>query len=127
MNFNRFANILSSLYTDEFEFFTVGKVVNGDGTTSTKMGTVPVLQHIPCRISYMGEDSPNNLTEESNPIRLRFNIFCSKDVPIKKGDKIVAYKRDGQGNVLKVYNGIANLPLVYETHLQIAVEKVGEA
>lgn len=127
MDFSVFGNMLSSLYTDEFEFYTKAKVTNADGTIGSKMSTEPVQSEIPCRISYETEDSPSNFTEEANPVRLRFKIFCSNDVPISKGDKIVAYKKDGQGNILKTYSGTANLPLVYETHIEIAVDKVGEA
>lgn len=126
-NFNKFKNILSSFYTDELEFYGRVKSEKSDGTTSSKISKEPLQKNIPCRISFESEDNPNNFTEEANPTRLRFKIFCSNEVTISKGDKIVAYKKDGQGNILKTYSGTANLPLVYETHLEIAVDKVGEA
>jgi hypothetical protein len=103
------------------------EVLNDDTTTSVEESETPVYTDIPCRISFTSTDNPETTKEDSNPVYLQIKVFCSPEIDVQKGDKIVAQRIDNSGNVIATYKGTANLPLQYVTHKEILLVQVGDA
>jgi hypothetical protein len=100
---------------------------NEDGTTSVKLLEAPVYEDIPCRISATRADNAESTEDDTNPQYSEIKIFCAPDYIIRKGDKVVAIKKQDDGTTLITYTGTANLPLAFVTHKEIALVEVGDA
>lgn len=126
MNLGSFGKMLNTLYTDKMSIFRHTEVLNDDTTTSVEESETPVYTDIPCRISFTSTDNPETTKEDSNPVYLQIKLFCSADIDVQKGDKIVVQRIDN-GNVIATYKGTANLPLQFVTHKEILLVQVGDA
>jgi hypothetical protein len=120
-------NIYSTMYTDRFDVIRYEQVENDDGTTGLEMQDVPVIQDIPCRISFEKADASHNGKDDSNPIYMDLKIFCAPEHDIEKGDTLVVRRISDIGEVMHIYKGIASLATVYPSHKEIGLTQVGDA
>lgn len=127
MKLSGFSVVLNQLYTDKMSVYRYEESINDDETVSTELSEVPVLTDKPCRISFPSTDNAETTKEDSNPIYLQIKVFCSADLDVRKGDKIIANRLDDNGNIIKSYKGTANLPLQFVTHKEILLVEVGDA
>lgn len=127
MKISGFKSIISSTYTDIMDIYRHVEVMNTDGTSGIQISQMPLYTGIKCRISFENRDASNTISEDTNPINLQIKIFCEPSVDIKKGDKLIVYRNDDNGNIMSSYEGIANLPFVYTTHKEIEITEIGDA
>ena len=127
MKLSKFSKLLAPMYNDTMTVYRREPAENDDGTTSVKLSQTPVYEDIPCRISTTKADSPNSDADDTNPQYSEIKIFCAPEYNVRKGDKIVAIKKQDDGTTLITYTGTANLPLSFVTHKEIALVEVGDA
>ena len=121
-----FGNIIAKMFTDKFSISRMTPTTNADGTTGMTLQSVAGCDELPCRVSFSFIDKPIVASDETNPIFMRVHIFCAPDVDLKKGDYIVAQRMSGE-TVLRVYEGLSNLPFHYETHIEAVLGETGDA
>lgn len=126
MKLSGFGKIIAKTFTDKFSVSRYQPVTNADGTTKMTLQVVDGYEELPCRISFSFIDKPIVASDETNPIFMRVHIFCAPDVDVQKGDYLVAHRLDN-GSVIREYEGIANMPFQYVTHLQITMGEAGDA
>ena len=126
MELSSFGKMLNSLYSDKMSVLRYKEVLNEDTTVSVEELETPVYTDIPCRISFTSTDNPETTKEDSNPVYLQLKVFCSAEIDVQKGDKIVV-QRIKNGSVIATYKGTANLPLQFVTHKEILLVQVGDA
>lgn len=127
MKLSGFANCFKQLYTDKFANYRHINSAQEDGTTGISLEPTPVQSNVSCRISFKNEDNSEPTLEDRNPIYLGLKIFCSSEIDVKKGDKIIVDRLSDSGDILESYSGIANLPKMYTTHQEILLTEVGDA
>ena len=127
MNLSSYGSLFTSMYSDLMTVYRHAPSTNADGTTSTKLSSIAVYKDIPCRISTTKPDNAETNLDDKNPLYADVKIFCGSQYSIKKGDKIVAIKKQDDGTTLITYTGTSNLPFVYPTHIEIGIVDVGDA
>jgi hypothetical protein len=127
MKLSKFSKLLTPMYTDIMTVYRTEPKENSDGTTSVKLSETPVYEDIPCRISTTKADNSESTADDTNPQYSEIKVFCAPDYVIRKGDKIVAVKKQDDGTTLITYTGTANLPFAFVTHKEIVLAEVGDA
>jgi hypothetical protein len=127
MKLSLFGELLETMYSDTMTVYRYTTSTNSDGTTSTKLSQNAIYTDIPCRISAVRSDNSESSLVDKNPQRAEIKIFCGTQYDIHKGDKIVATKKQDNGETLITYTGTSNLPLIYVTHAEIVLVDVGDA
>lgn len=127
MKIAAFGPLLTSTYTDNMDIYRHTQVTNADGTIGIGIPATPVHSKVKCRLSFESRDYPKSDLEDTNPINLQLKIFCGPYTDIKKGDRLVANRIDENGNVMKSYQGTANLPFIFATHQEVEVVESGDA
>jgi hypothetical protein len=125
MNLSVYKNLYEILYLDKLAIYKYITEINTDGTTGITLNTTPGLSNINCRISFMPSwgDNPETSNEDKNPTSQQVKIFCSPNIAIAKGDKLVATRTVDA--VVTTYEGIANNPQMFETHQEILFSNEG--
>lgn len=118
---SKFKKVYELLYTDKFSIIHKPKVKNADG--SIGVSNIPVYKFfdVECRISVENDDEPNTDNEAYNPLGNIYKVFCSPDVEVLKGERIIAKKYDDNGNELQEFVGIASKPVKYVTHQEFII------
>lgn len=127
MKLSSFGELFESMYVDTMTVYHYVASTNADGTTSTKRSQIAAYTNIPCRISATRPDNSESSLVDKNPQRSEIKVFCSTKYDIRKGDKIVASKKQDDGSVLITYTGTSNMPLKYVTHIEAVLVDVGDA
>lgn len=88
MDLPNVSGVLEQLYTDRM---TVRRYKEGltdpDGAVLVELEPTPVLEEIPCRVSYSAKDSPQS-SDDANPVSRRLTLFCRPEIPLQNGDFI---------------------------------------
>lgn len=127
MKLSSFGKLLEPMYTDKLSIKRYQEVTNADGTTGIALSATPIYSNVACRISFGQSDNPDSGKDDSNPIYLQIKIFCSPTVDVRKGDILTVNRIGDEGEILKTYNGVANLPFMMVTHQEVLFAKVGDA
>jgi hypothetical protein len=127
MQLSRFGALLETMYVDTMTVYRHTTSTNSDGTTSINLSQDAIYTDIPCRISATKPDNSESSLDDKNPQRAEIKIFCGTQYDIRKGDKIVATKKQDNGTTLITYTGTSNLPLIYVTHVEIMLVDAGDA
>ena len=123
-----FRGAMQLLYTDTMVVKRHTPQINADHTINAALGSTPVHSNVPCRLSLAsGNDLLYSSPQDVNRIYKPITVFCSPDLTIEKGDHITVTRYKLNGTTLVVYEGIASLPSVYETHQEIAFVQMGVA
>lgn len=83
---------------------------------STGFREVPVLEDIPCRLSFQNITSTKS-SETASAVSQVVKLFCSPSYDIKAGSKITV----AQNNQVTDYK-CSGIPAVYESHQEIILE-----
>ena len=137
MNLNSFKFLSSILYSDILSTQRWKKVTpedyvpNEDGSVPDKYldGTTSeylenYLYDIPCRLSFKSDDRTYMNDSLRNPNTSVITVFVDPSVDIKKGDKLKIKKTVGETS--KVYEGLANEPRLYNSHLEVILSLTDE-
>lgn len=118
---SKLKKVYDLLYTDKFSIIHKPKIKNPDG--SVGVSNLPVYKYfdVECRISIDQEDDSKTDNEAYNPLQNIYKIFCTSDVEVLKGERIIAKKYDDNGNVMQTFVGIANKPVKYVTHQEFII------
>lgn len=84
-------------------------IIRPDGREQVTDPEPPLYVDIPCHINITSSDNPNP-TVTTSPIIKVLTVNCDVEVDIKNGDLITAYKRNFEGEVLHIYQGICGEP-----------------
>ena len=124
------ASLYELLYTDRMDITPVVEDMDDDGATVNGYPQTPQQKDVHCRISFSSQDTPKGKEELYNKVKMNPVIFCSVDVNVKPGDKIVVRRLRSDGLVYESYSGmlaISGRPNKYETHQQFELSMEGEA
>ena len=127
MKLSKFQKLFDSLYTDRMTVLRHTEVENEDGTTGIKLPDLALLEQVPCRISYVSDDSSDKGEEDRNSLHKTIKVFCKPDVTVQKGDKLVLLRMSEDGLIVRTLEGIANDARVYPTHIEIIFADKGDA
>lgn len=127
MKLSKFQKLFDPLYTDRMTVLRHVEVENEDGTTGIKLSDPALLEHVPCRISYVSDDSSDKGEEDRNSLHKTIKVFCKPQVAVQKGDKLVLLRMSEDGLVVRTLEGIANDARVYPTHIEIIFADKGDA
>ena len=122
MLYSGFASVIESLMTDQVDIYRYETDINEDGTDSIHLSEVPIYTDVPCRISFSSLEKPGNYKVDENPINSSPKIFCPRGADVKAGDYFEVRRLNGQGSVIAIYRGIAAMPAVYVTHIEVLIE-----
>lgn len=87
------STVLALLYTDRMTVYHYHGTTDADGALCTTLDTVPILKDIPCRVSFSQKDSPAT-SDDRNPTKQRPLLICDIEVPLRRGDFIMATRRE---------------------------------
>lgn len=127
MKLSKFQKLFDPLYTDRMTVLRHVEVGNEDGTTGIALPDPALLEHVPCRISYVSDDSSDKGEEDLNSLHKMIKVFCKPDVDVQKGDKLVLLRMSEDGLIVRTLEGIANDARVYPTHIEIIFADKGDA
>ena len=127
MKLSKFQKLFDPLYTDRMTVLRHVEVENEDGTTGIALPDQALLEHVPCRISYVSDDSSDKGEEDLNSLHKMIKVFCKPDVDVQKGDKLVLLRMSEDGLIVRTLEGIANDARVYPTHIEIIFADKGDA
>lgn len=109
-------NPLVRLWKDEMCIYRyVDEVINGITKSKGKL----IAENIKCKYS---KGSLSDIGEEVPSLENSFTIFCSLDVDIMEGDKIIVKQRNGKTITLKVGEGFP-----YSKHQEFKVKRDDKA
>lgn len=123
MNLAFAGNIFSKmLYTDTFTGYThSASAKDSDGAIVVSKNTTPAFENQKCRVSFSQVDNPDSHTEVNNQAYHQIKIFCDSAVHVLKGMRLVA------SHCGATYEGYANQPQIYPSHLEIELVQKGAA
>ena len=123
MNLAFLGNIYSTLmYNDTFSGYSFStEEKDDDGAIIVNQNDTAIFTDEKCRVSFSQVDNPDSHTVSNNPIHHTIKIFCNPSILVKKGMRLVI---SHQG---ETYEGYANDPQRYESHLEIELVKKGAA
>lgn len=128
MNFSKIGKLYEALYTDRMDITSTEETTDEDGATVNGYPSKPQQVDVPCRISLSGKDTPLEPGEMINKVETNPLVFCSTNVQIKTGDKIVVRRLTTDGVVYDTYRGaISAKPAKFETHQQVEIRLEVEA
>lgn len=127
MKLSKFQKLFDSLYADRMTVLRHVEVENEDGTTGIELPDPALLEQVPCRISYVSDDSSDKGEEDRNSLHKTIKVFCKPDVAVQKGDKLVLLRMSEDGVAVRTLEGIANDARVYPTHIEIIFADKGDA
>lgn len=127
MKLSKFQKLFDSLYADRMTVLRHVEVENEDGTTGIELPDPALLEQVPCRISYVSDDSSDKGEEDRNSLHKTIKVFCKPDVDVQKGDKLVLLRMSEDGVAVRTLEGIANDARVYPTHIEIIFADKGDA
>ena len=127
MKLSKFQKLFDPLYTDRMTVLRHVEVENEDGTTGIELPDPALLEHVPCRISYVSDDSSDKGEEDRNSLHKTIKVFCKPDVDVQRGDKLVLLRMSEDGLIVRTLEGIANDARVYPTHIEIIFADKGDA
>ena len=127
MKLSKFQKLFDPLYTDRMTVLRHVEVENEDGTTGIELPDTALLEHVPCRISYVSNDSSDKGEEDRNSLHKTIKVFCKPDVDVQKGDKLVLLRMCEDGLIVRTLEGVANDARVYPTHIEIIFADKGDA
>lgn len=129
MKLSRFRKLLNPMYTDRMTVLRHVEVENEDGTAGIELQEPALLTGVPCRISYVADDSSDKSEQDRNSLHKTIKVFCASDVDVHKGDELVLTIVRGEGLSTNVHTlkGIANDARLYESHLEIILAHKGDA
>lgn len=127
MKLSKFQKLFDLLYTDRMTVLRHVEVENEDGTTGIELPDPALLEHVPCRISYVSDDSSDKGEEDRNSLHKTIKVFCKPDVGVQKGDKLVLLRMSEDSLIVRTLEGIANDARVYPTHIEIIFVDKGDA
>lgn len=84
---------------------------------STAFKEVVVLENQPCKLSFEGLSTTNNIDNNGSNLPLSTKLFISPDVVIKPGSKVVITTK----NITTEYKS-SGVPAAYDTHQEIMLE-----
>lgn len=119
MRLGSFAPIFSTLFTDKMDIRRYMDVDNEDATTDTVLSSTPIYTNVPCRVSFLTEESPKDSEIDDTPVKNISKIFCKTNADVRAGDFVKISRFDDDGNVIAVYAGKLGLPSVYITHKEV--------
>lgn len=126
--FTKAKSIIPSFFNDRIDINRRIKIKQEDGSVKYDLPEEPVLPDVHCSISYKTIDNPDTNDVAKNPLISVLEIFVEPNIEIYKGDTITGYKYNhNRTQILEVYEGICNEPIVYPTHKQIRVILKGNA
>ncbi|HIZ55314.1 MAG TPA: hypothetical protein H9671_03800 [Firmicutes bacterium] len=118
------SRLIAQLFEDRASVYRSEEGKNPDGTTASGLQEIPVLQDLPCRISFpyqVNLDQPYNICTQNNPERMRGKLFLPPETDIRKGDFIRVQRREAE--TLTEYIGYAGVPIHYSTHIEVIFEE----
>lgn len=127
MKLSKFQKLFDPLYTDRMTVLRHVEVENEDGTTGIELPDPALLEHVPCRISYVSDDSSDKGEEDHNSLHKTIKVFCKPDIDVQKGDKLVLLRMSEGGLIVRTLEGIANDARMYPTHIEIIFADKGDA
>lgn len=127
MKLSKFQKLFDPLYADRMTVLRHAEVENEDGTTGIELPDPALLEQVPCRISYVSDDSSDKGEEDRNSLHKTIKVFCKSDVDVQKGDKLVLLRMSEDGLIVRTFEGIANDARVYPTHIEIIFADKGDA
>jgi len=116
MRLSDFSGIITSMFTDKMDITRYIEVTNSDGTTETQLPDTPLYTNVDCRISFVSEESPKDVSVDNNPVKSTPKIFCKTTTDIRAGDYITVRRLDDDGNVMATFSGQIGMPSIYPTH-----------
>ena len=122
INFEVIGKAMKVFDTDKMDIYRNSNIINPDGTTGESDIKVPLYENIPCHISFVTADNPDNSTVDTKPIITGLKINCSLEVDLQNGDYIIASKLSNAGEVLEVYKGIIGHPTVTQSRKSAEME-----
>lgn len=118
MKLGSFASLITSMFTDSMSINRYEDKANADGTTETILSDTPIYTNVECRISFLYEEKPKDITVDDNPVITSPSIFCKVETDIRAGDFITVTRYNDYGDVIATYSGQVGMPSVYPTHKQ---------
>lgn len=127
MKLSKFQKLFDPLYTDRMTVLRHVEVENEDCTAGIELPDPALLEQVPCRISYVSDDSSDKGEEDRNSLHKTIKVFCKPAVDVQKGDKLVLLRMSEDGVAVRTLEGIANDARVYPTHIEIIFADKGDA
>ncbi|WP_194189651.1 hypothetical protein [Clostridium chrysemydis] len=119
---NKFNNYCKRLYTDKFTILRYIDIENEDGSLEETLDKNPILKDIPCKISKVTLDEHKD-SDSVNKELVKFKIFCSPKIDVKKGDTIIA-NRYLDDSIIDTIKAISSRPIKYNINQEfILIEK----
>jgi hypothetical protein len=116
MKLGAFSGIITTMFTDKMDITRYIERTNSDNTTETVLPDTPLYTNVDCRISFVSEESPKDVSVDDNPVKSTPKIFCMIDADVQAGDYITVRRFDDNGNIMATFSGQIGLPSIYPTH-----------
>lgn len=122
IDFSNIGNVVSHAF--DSDLIDIGRkttITSPDGFEVETDPKIPLYKDIPCHIDYQSQDNPDVSNQPTKPIIMSLTIHCGTLTDVKNGDYITAYKRNGNGDVIEKYSGVAGEPTQYQSRMQFSV------
>ena len=119
MKLGGFSKILESMFTDKMSIRRYQDVTNDDKTTDIILPDTPLYEGVPCRLSFVSGENPEEKEIDDVPVSNVMKIFCGECVNIRAGDFIKVERFNDDGVVIATYAGKVGLPSKYITHQEV--------
>ena len=113
------SGVLAALYTDRMTVCRYTNTADGDGALVSALDPAPVLEDVPCRVSFNNKDSPV-ISGDGNSTDIQPVLFCRPDVPLKSGDFVTVTRLGSE-----IYSGHIGRPNPYGSSLQVMFRDKG--
>ena len=111
------SGVLEQMYTDQMTVHRYRQETDPDGALVVVLDSVPVLEDVPCRVSYTSKDSPS-VAGDKNPVSQRLTLFCRPEIPLQSGDFVTVRRGDTE-----IYAGRIGKPSRYGSSLQTILQQ----
>lgn len=114
---------LEYLWTDKMTIYAMESYSDesGDGT---RYPDEPTQSDIPCLMSFNTADDVDG-SQMAEPVEVKPSIFCSGDVKVQAGDKVVVQKCYASGETYHTYTGYVSRsgePNRWTTHQEFTLD-----
>lgn len=122
ISFESIGKAMEVFDTDKINIGRRAPIQNPDGTMGESNPETPLYTDIPCHISFIKADNPDNETVDTKPIITGLKINCNLSVDLQQGDYITAFKCSSTGEILETYKGVIGFPTVTQSRKSAEME-----
>lgn len=116
MRLGSFSAIITSMFKDRMTVYRYTSEEAVNGSTTIDLSVTPTYKDIPCRISFLSEESPKHLDVDQTPVFTMPKIFFSTSYRLLAGDHVIVNRINDDGDIIATYEGEAGLPAMFVTH-----------